>query len=79
MMGKDYSQEGADRMTEEKKSRYTEAQKKSAQKYMSTQYQFKVTVPAERKEEIQKAAAAVGESMNQFVIGAIDRRIKAGD
>ena len=66
-------------MSEEKKSRYTEAQKKSVQKYMSTQYQFKVTVPAERKEEIQNAAAAVGESMNQFVIGAIDRRIKAGD
>ena len=65
-------------MSEEKKSRYTEAQKKSVQKYMSTQYQFKVTVPAERKEEIQNAAA-VGESMNQFVIGAIDRRIKAGD
>lgn len=66
-------------MTEDqKKSRYTEAQKKSIQKYLKTQYQFKVTVPAGRKEEIQNAAAAVGESMNQFVVGAIDRRIESG-
>lgn len=66
-------------MTEEqKKSRYTQAQKSAIQKYLKSQYQFKVTVPAERREEIQKAAAAVGESMNQFVIGAIDRRIESG-
>lgn len=63
---------------DQKKTRYTEAQKKSVQKYMKTQYQFKVTVPVERKEEIQNAAAAVGESMNQYVIGAIDRRMKSG-
>lgn len=63
---------------EEKKGKYTTAQKEAIQRYLKTQYQFKVTVPADRKEEIQNAAAAVGESLNAFVVEAINRRIKSG-
>lgn len=65
-------------MPEEKKSRYTEAQAKSAKKYLSTLDEVRIRMPKGKKEEIQKAAAAVGESMNQFVLGAIDRRMESG-
>lgn len=66
-------------MTEEqKKSRYTEAQAKSAKKYLSTLDEVRIRMPKGRKEEIQNAAAAVGESMNQYVLSAIDRRMESG-
>lgn len=59
-------------------AKYTEAQARSIKKYLKSQYQFKVTVPVERKEEIQNAAAAVGESVNAYVVEAINRRIESG-
>ncbi len=65
-------------MPEEKKGRYTEAQAKSAKKYLSTLDEIRIRLPKGRKEEIQAAAAAAGMSMNQYVSEAIDRRIESG-
>lgn len=60
-------------MPEEKKSRYTEAQKKAIKKYFSESVEeFKVRFPKGQKAVIKDHAAAMGESMNQFVIRAID-------
>lgn len=60
----------------EKKTRYTEAQKKSTQKYMSARGSFKVITTLEKKAEYQDAAAATGQSLNQFAITSMDERIK---
>ena len=59
-------------MAEGKKSRYTEAQKKSAEKYLSEKVEnMQIRVPKGQKTIIQAHAAGQGESMNQFVIRAI--------
>ena len=66
-------------MTEEqKKSRYTEAQARSAKKYLSGLDEIRIRLPKGKKEEIQAAAASAGESMNQYVQTAITRRMESG-
>jgi predicted HicB family RNase H-like nuclease len=58
---------------EEKKSRYTEAQAKAAKKYLTEAVEeIKVRVPKGQKAIIKAHADLQGESMNQFIIRAID-------
>jgi predicted HicB family RNase H-like nuclease len=48
-------------------SRYTEAQKKSAEKYLKQFINVTFRVTPEEKHEIEKRAAAAGKSVNQFL------------
>ena len=59
-------------MLEEKKSRYTEAQARSAKKYLTeTVEDVRIRVPNGQKSVIKSHAESQGESMNQFVTRAI--------
>lgn len=59
-------------MSEEKKSRYTEAQARSAKKYLTeTVEDVRIRVPKGQKAIIKAHAESQGESMNQFVVRAI--------
>ena len=61
----------------EKKSRYTEAQAKAAKKYLKESVEdVRIRVPKGDKPKIQEHAAAMGESMNAFVIRAIDETME---
>jgi predicted HicB family RNase H-like nuclease len=61
----------------EKKSRYTEAQKRSAEKYMAEKVEnMQIRVQKGKKTIIQEHAASQGESMNQFVNRAIDETMQ---
>lgn len=63
-------------MTEEKKTTYTAAQKKAIQKYMHESVdEMKIRVPKGQKSIIKAHAESVGESLNQFVIRAINEQI----
>ena len=49
----------------------------SINRYMQKAYdRLNVLVPKGRREEIKAAAAQVGESMNQYIVGAVDARMK---
>ena len=64
-------------MTEEKKSRYTEAQAKAARKYLKESVEdIKIRVPKEQKAIIKAHADRQQESMNQFVIRAINETME---
>lgn len=61
----------------EKKSRYTEAQAKAAKKYLKESVEdVRIRVPKGDKSKIQEHAATMGESMNSFVVRAIDETMK---
>ena len=61
---------------EEKKSRYTPAQNKATQKYIKEHLEsIQIRVPKGRKEYYKDAAAAIGQSLNQFAINAMDEKI----
>lgn len=63
-------------MSETKKSTYkgqTDARRKASAKYLSEVVEdVRIRVPKGQKAIIKDHAAAMGESMNQFVIRAID-------
>ena len=64
-------------MTEEKKSRYTASQKKAAEKYLSEKVEdIRIRVPKGQKAIIKAHAESVGESLNQFVIRAIEKAMR---
>lgn len=64
----------------EEKSKVSKAQQRAVHKYVRNNYdRLDLTVPKGKKAEIQAAAAAVGESVNQYVQTAIDRRMEAGN
>lgn len=64
-------------MLEEKKSRYTEAQARSAKKYLTeTVEDVRIRVPKGQKSVIKSHAESQGESMNQFVTRAIKETMK---
>jgi predicted HicB family RNase H-like nuclease len=64
-------------MSEEKKSRYTEAQAKAAKKYLSeTVEDVRIRVPKGQKAIIKTHADSQGESMNQFVVRAINEAME---
>lgn len=51
----------------------TKAQQKAVQKYVQNNYDRVVlTMPKGKKEEIKAAAATAGESMNQYILAAVD-------
>ena len=61
----------------EKKSTYTDAQKRAIAKYQSEKVEdIKVRVPKGRKGYYKLYAASIGESLNQFFINAADERIE---
>ena len=64
-------------MPEEKKSRYTEAQARSAKKYLKeTVEDVRIRVPKGQKAVITAHADKNRESMNQFVIRAINETME---
>lgn len=64
-------------MPEEKKSRYTEAQAKAAKKYLTESVEdIKIRVPKGQKAVIKAHADQKGESMNQFVIRAVNEAME---
>lgn len=64
-------------MPEERKSRYTEAQAKAAKKYLTeTVEDVRIRVPKGQKAIIKAHAERQGESMNAFVIRAIDETME---
>lgn len=61
----------------EKKTRYTEAQKRASEKYLKESVEdIRIRVPKGQKEIIKTHAETLGESMNQFVIRAINEAIE---
>jgi len=64
-------------MLSEKKSRYTEAQAKAAKKYLKESVEdIRIRVPKGNKIKVQEHAANMGESMNSFVVRAIDETME---
>ena len=64
-------------MTEEKKTRYTDAQKRAAEKYLKESVEdIRIRVPKGKKAAVKTHADNQGESMNAFVVRAIDETIK---
>ena len=60
-------------MAEEKKSRYTAAQKKSAEKYIEEKLEeIKFRVPKGQKAVIKGYAESQGKSVNQFILDCIN-------
>ena len=62
-------------MPEEKKSRYTPAQKKAAEKYLKESVED-IRIPKGKKAIVKAHAEQQGESMNQFVIRAINETME---
>ncbi len=57
----------------------SKAQQKAVTKYMKENYDvYQVRVPKGKKESIKVAATAAGESLNQYIINAVDQRMKQG-
>lgn len=54
----------------------SEAQKKASAKYLDKLDEVRIRMPKGRKDVIQSHAAAQGESMNQYIISAVDQRMK---
>lgn len=55
----------------------SKAQQASVNKYVKANYdRINVTMPKGQKETIQSAAAAVGESVNSYINGAIIQRME---
>lgn len=64
-------------MATEKKSRYTEAQAKASKKYLAAKYDdIKVRLPKGTRDYYKQAAANANESLNTFVIRAMDYLIR---
>ena len=61
----------------EDKGRYTEAQKRSAEKYMSEKVEdIRIRVPKGQKAVIKAYAEAQGKSVNQFILECINEGMK---
>lgn len=59
--------------------KYTEAQKKSAQKWDAANLdRLSIALPKGRREQIKIFAAAHGESVNAFISRAIEETMKRG-
>ena len=67
-------------MSDEKKSTYTgytEARKKANEKYLKESVEdIRIRVPKGDKVKVQAHAATMGESMNSFVVRAIDETME---
>ena len=56
--------------------RYTPTQKRAIDKYRNSVDRLYITVPSGRKDDIKEHADSQGESVNSFVVRAIDETIK---
>lgn len=55
----------------------SKAQQKAVSKYMKENYDvYQIRMKKGQKDAIKAAAAAAGESMNQFIITAVDQRME---
>lgn len=55
----------------------SKAQQKAVHKYVREKYdRINITVPKGRKEVIQDHADAVGQSLNAYVVQAVDERVE---
>ena len=54
----------------------SEAQKKASIKYLEKLDEIRIRMPKGEKNNIKEAAAAAGESMNQYIINAVDQRME---
>ncbi len=53
----------------------SKAQQKAVNKYVKANYDlYQIKMPKGKKDDIKAVAAAAGESMNQYIINAIDQR-----
>lgn len=56
---------------------YSEAQRRSTQKYRQNKVdQVAILVPKGEKEEIKAAAAAAGQSISQYILQAVHERME---
>jgi len=54
----------------------SKAQQKAVSKYMKENYDvYQIRMPKGKKNDIKAVAAAAGESINQYILGAVDQRI----
>lgn len=64
-------------MSDQKKGRYTEAQAKAAKKYLKESVEdVRIRVPKGQKAVIKDHAEKQGESMNAFVVRAINETME---
>lgn len=57
--------------------KYTEARKEGNRKWDAANLdRVSIALPKGKKDEIKAAALAAGESMNQYIIAAVDARIE---
>ena len=57
--------------------KYTEARKEGNRKWDAANLdRVSIAMPKGKKDDIKAAAAAAGESMNQYIIAAVDQRIE---
>ena len=54
----------------------SEAQKKASSKYLEKLDEIRSRMPKGEKNNIKEAASAAGESMNQYIINAVDQRME---
>ena len=54
----------------------SEAQKKASIKYLEKLDEIRIRMPKGEKNNIKEAASAAGESMNQYIIDAVDQRME---
>ena len=58
----------------------SKAQQKAVNKYVKANYDlYQIKMPKGKKDDIKTVAAAAGESMNQYIINAIDQRAMSED
>lgn len=55
----------------------SKAQQKAVNKYVKANYDlYQIKMPKGKKNDIKAAATAAGESMNQYIINAVDQRME---
>ncbi len=55
----------------------SKAQQKAVTKYMKENYDvYQIRMPKGKKDSIKAAATAAGESLNQYIIHAVDHRME---
>lgn len=65
-------------MAYQRKVYYTEAQKRSAEKYLHEKVEdIRIRVPKGKKEKIRSYAEEHGESMNGFIVRVIDEAMES--
>lgn len=55
--------------------KYTESQAKAIRKYLASKSEFRIYTTPEDKERMRQAAEEAGQSMNAYILEAIERRI----